>query len=70
MIDKCIAAQTAQGDMKPLYPTASSEFEHPEIYLSHALISLEYIAVFSTKNVNLFSTTFSAMNIHIRLDRM
>ena len=52
-----IVAQTAQGDSNPLQTgKASATFEHPEIYLYHKLISLEYIAVITTKNVNLFSS--------------
>ena len=61
-----IAAQTAQGNLGPLYNTASSTFEHPEIYLGNGLISLTHIAVFTSKNILVFKTDLSSHQIFDR----
>ena len=62
-MDECIAGQALQGPANvPLHTSASSEFEHPEIYLSHGLISLALLAVFTTLNINLFETSLLTPN--------
>ena len=61
-----IAAQTAQGNMGPVAATASSIFEHPEIYLGNGLIAHTHIVVFTSKNIIVFTVDLKSHKIFDR----